>query len=184
MFLLVLVSVQCDEDSPMEASERSVIHPIHRPEHVFVQAPKKDPEPVVEVPDHTCRWGQAVYEEGKVIWRGFHKHTCMAGQWQIIARICCMYVDAEGQTQRAFPGDTYNNGCNEAVCRSNGLGVVRSCDPDKCEDKCEYKNWDGVEGYAEVGREDVQVHDDCPRTCTCEANDDGPRIGKCSRCVL
>ena len=128
-----------------------------------------------------CEWGMAVYEEGEVMWSGCTKKTCGPWGWEYEEMTCCEYLDSDGKTAHAFPGDTYYNGCNTAICSEDGeeMELTRR----GCNDKCVYKNWDVVRGYAEVGV--VQVYDEnafehglygCPKFCDCEATDDGHRI--------
>ena len=87
---------------------------------------------------------------------------------------CCLYIK-DGQTARAYPGDTYSDGCNQCRCLSQGGACTRR----GCPGKCSYKNWDLVMGYADLGQKMVHVFDEeegtygCPKTCDCEAGERG-----------
>merc|ERR1719350_1799701 len=36
---------------------------------------------------------------------------------------CCLYSSGTGQNLRAFPGESYNDGCNSCRCNKRGKGL-------------------------------------------------------------
>ena len=80
---------------------------------------------------------------------------------------CCLYTNKKGKTKRAYPGDSYNDGCNQCKCSTGG--GTGACTKKACPNKCSYKNWDLVFGYAKKGT--VFAYDEkagCPKECKCQ----------------
>ena len=79
---------------------------------------------------------------------------------------CCLYSVKRGRTQRAYPGESFNDGCNQCICGDAGLAA---CTRKACMDKCFYKNWDLAPGWASEGK--VRAFDreeGCPKDCRCK----------------
>ena len=94
---------------------------------------------------------------------------------------CCLYSDRKGRTKRAYPGDNFNDGCNECMCGENGMAA---CTRMACPDKCFFKNWDMVPGYAKKGK--VNAYDEeegCPKQCKCKVKNGRATLSCKSECI-
>ena len=95
---------------------------------------------------------------------------------------CCLYTDKKGRTKRAYPGDSFNDGCNQCRCGADGMAA---CTKMACPDKCSFKNWDLVSGYAKKGR--VFAFDEkksCPKECKCKVKKGKAKLKCRSPCVV
>ncbi|XP_063693390.1 U-reduvitoxin-Pr10a-like [Bolinopsis microptera] len=116
-----------------------------------------------------CRYNMMVLKRGQKVYNGCETCKCQKnGEMKCSeGTICCQYLDKKGKTKRAAPGDSYNDGCNQCTCgEEGGMGA---CTRMACPDKCAYKNWDLISGYAKKGK--VNAYDeeeDCPKQCKCK----------------
>ena len=95
---------------------------------------------------------------------------------------CCLYTDKKGRTKRAYPGDSFNDGCNQCRCGGDGMAA---CTKMACPDKCSYKNWDLVSGYTKKGK--VFAFDEkkgCPKECKCKVKKGKAKLKCRSPCVV
>jgi len=76
----------------------------------------------------------------------------------------CKYLKS-GKVVNVEAGESYNNGCNNCRCGKSGIGA---CTLMACPDKCGYKHWSGVAGYAKVGEKGLKVlMNGCRKKCEC-----------------
>ncbi|XP_063680211.1 uncharacterized protein LOC134815589 [Bolinopsis microptera] len=116
-----------------------------------------------------CNYNMMYLKIGKKVYRGCEECECMPnGEMECSeGTACCQYLDKKGKTKRAYPGDSYHDGCNQCTCGDEG--GMGACTRMACPDKCAYKNWDLISGYAKKGN--VHAYDEergCPRICKCK----------------
>ena len=96
---------------------------------------------------------------------------------------CCRYI-RNGITKLAFPGTSFNDGCNNCQCLSvNGGEGIGACTRRSCPTKCHYKNWDKVSGWVDRKTNGVEVFDakaGCRRVCNCVEDNRGRATLDCS----
>jgi len=72
----------------------------------------------------------------------------------------CTYVKPNSETGMALPGEVFWDGCRWCKCGARG---TNDCHMTGCPYKCQYKNKDGVVGYAQF----FQVWKELCYTCVC-----------------
>ncbi|XP_063684785.1 U-reduvitoxin-Pr21-like [Bolinopsis microptera] len=116
-----------------------------------------------------CQYEDRFLTVGKKIYSGCEVCQCKrSGKIKCSEEpACCPYLDKKGRTKLASPGDSYTDGCNQCTCGAEG--GMGACTKMGCPNKCAYKNWDMVSGYAKKGK--VHAYDeerDCPVKCKCK----------------
>lgn len=146
--------------------------------------PTPEPAPRLETlaPRAQCEYGMMLVDPGYTWTQDCNDCECLEdGSVSCTNETCCLFLDQDGNTDRAFPGASFHNGCNWCTCSDNGMAA---CTRMACFNKCFYSNWDGVAGYSQEAAgqyvatmaEGDNGEYDCPKFCRCEAGRRGANI--------
>jgi len=132
-----------------------------------------------------------IIEDGEGYVQGCEYCRCNDGKVECSENtVCCPYTTNPvawfAATQRAFPGNSFSDGCNRCTCGNNGEAF---CTLRGCPNKCSYRSWpDQVHGYLSVGETVIARVEgsDCPKKCTCTLPEGGHSavLGCADRCAM
>ncbi|KAL5259204.1 hypothetical protein ACHWQZ_G009606 [Mnemiopsis leidyi] len=130
-----------------------------------------------------CDYNLMFLEIGDSVFEGCEECRCTApGVMECTENTaCCLYSVKRGRTKRAYPGESFNDGCNKCLCGDDGLAA---CTRKACPDKCPFKNWDLVPGYAGKGKVFAfDEKDQCPKACKCKVKKGNVKLKCRSPCI-
>ncbi|XP_063679539.1 uncharacterized protein LOC134815027 [Bolinopsis microptera] len=141
-----------------------------------------------------CRHENKKIEIGAKVYKGCEECTCTtkpyisfmgpADQGQVVCSegtFCCLFIDNEGKTQRAYTGDKYSDGCNTCTCKKDMS--VEDCTQQWCKNMCPYYTVDNIVNHTKLGKviaiDDAVGKKKCPRKCKCTRSGRIKCTGRC-----